>query len=379
MNSNLNKDLNLEQINDITNTNTFNNKNPKNENNNNPINQNMNENENDINQIEQNQDQNYINIIDNNNMNNNNYKYNNNDMNQNYNYDYNYNYKDVVMPDINDLICDQKQFIDDDYLLQLHQRLVQTRELRKISENGVKILNGRVRCLKDENQKTLNKIYRTGKKMDEKLLNMERKKSQSREKMERIKRLEYELNLLKNRNMNQKIDRDNGLINSRKKVLSENKIKGQISKKEKDEICNIKLMNELNEKNIKKNKIEVIRSQAAQKIQKKRMAEIEKKESIIKDLEQKINYEINKKNELEEEINKMLKEETETFERINKTNEMQKKIFADFEKILRDNSSVNNIYDNYYKNEIDLNSNENNQFEENEGNIKDNENNEIYE
>ena len=197
--------------------------------------------------------------------------------------------------------------------------------------------------------------------------------------MERIKRLEYELNLLKNRNMNQKIDRDNGLINSRKKVLSENKIKGQISKKEKDEICNIKLMNELNEKNIKKNKIEVIRSQAAQKIQKKRMAEIEKKESIIKDLEQKINYEINKKNELEEEINKMLKEETETFERINKTNEMQKKIFADFEKILRDNSGVNNIYDNYYKNEIDLNSNENNQFEENEGNIKDNENNEIYE
>ena len=377
MNSNLNKDLNLEQINDITNTNTFNNKNPKNDNNN-PINQNMNENENDINQIEQNQDQNYINIIDNNNMNNNNYNY-NNDMNQNYNYDYNYNYQDVVMPDINDLICDQKQFIDDDYLLQLHQRLVQTRELRKISENGVKILNGRVRCLKDENQKTLNKIYRTGKKMDEKLLNMERKKSQSREKMERIKRLEYELNLLKNRNMNQKIDRDNGLINSRKKVLSENKIKGQISKKEKDEICNIKLMNELNEKNIKKNKIEVIRSQAAQKIQKKRMAEIEKKESIIKDLEQKINYEINKKNELEEEINKMLKEETETFERINKTNEMQKKIFADFEKILRDNSGVNNIYDNYYKNEIDLNSNENNNYEENEGNNKDNENNEIYE
>ena len=371
MNSNLNKDLNLEQINDITNTNTFNNKNPKNENNNNPINQNMNENENDINQIEQNQDQNYINIIDNNNMNNN-YN-NNNDMNQNYNYDYNYNYQDVVMPDINDLICDQKQFIDDNYLLQLHQRLVQTRELRKISENGVKILNGRVRCLKDENQKTLNKIYRTGKKMDEKLLNMERKKSQSREKMERIKRLEYELNLLKNRNMNQKIDRDNGLINSRKKVLSENKIKGRISKKEKDEICNIKLMNELNEKNLKKNKIEVIRSQAAQKIQKKRMTEIEKKEGIIKDLEQKINYEINKKKELEEEINKMLKEESETFERINKTNEMQKKIFSDFEKILRDNSNLNSIYDNYYNNENEINNendNEENNNYENNGNYE---------
>ena len=255
MNSNINKDLNLDQINEINNINTFNN------------------------------------IVNKNNTDNQNY---NEDKNNNLNQNYNYNYENIVMPDINDLICDQKQFIDDDYLLHLHQRLVQTKELRKISENGVKILNGRVRCLKDENQKTLNKIYKTSKKVNEKLLNIERKKSQSKEKMERIKRLENELNLLKNKNMNQKIDRDNGLINSRKKVLSENKIKGRISKKEKDEICNIKLMNELNEKNLKKNKIEVIRSQAAQKIQKKRMTEIEKKEGIIKDLEQKINYEINK-------------------------------------------------------------------------------------
>ena len=334
MNSNINKDLNLDQINEINNINTFNN------------------------------------IVNKNNTDNQNY---NNDNNNNINQNYNYNYDNIVMPDINDLICDQKQFIDDDYLLHLHQRLVQTKELRKISENGVKILNGRVRCLKDENQKTLNKIYKTSKKVNEKLLNIERKKSQSKEKMERIKRLENELNLLKNKNMNQKIDRDNGLINSRKKVLSENKIKGRISKKEKDEICNIKLMNELNEKNLKKNKIEVIRSQAAQKIQKKRMTEIEKKEGIIKDLEQKINYEINKKKELEEEINKMLKEESETFERINKTNEIQKKIFSDFEKILRDNSNLNSIYDNYYNNENEINNendNEENNNYENNGNYE---------
>jgi len=334
MNSNINKDLNLDQINEINNINTFNN------------------------------------IVNKNNTDNQNY---NEDKNNNLNQNYNYNYENIVMPDINDLICDQKQFIDDDYLLHLHQRLVQTKELRKISENGVKILNGRVRCLKDENQKTLNKIYKTSKKVNEKLLNIERKKSQSKEKMERIKRLENELNLLKNKNMNQKIDRDNGLINSRKKVLSENKIKGRISKKEKDEICNIKLMNELNEKNLKKNKIEVIRSQAAQKIQKRRMTEIEKKEGIIKDLEQKINYEINKKKELEEEINKMLKEESETFERINKTNEMQKKIFSDFEKILRDNSNLNSIYDNYYNNENEINNendNEENNNYENNGNYE---------
>ena len=38
---------------------------------------------------------------------------------------------------------------DDDYILELHKKLAQKREIRKISEQGVKILNGRVRCLKD--------------------------------------------------------------------------------------------------------------------------------------------------------------------------------------------------------------------------------------
>ena len=72
----------------------------------------------------------------------------------------------------------------------------------------------------------------------------------------------------------------------------------------------------------------------------------------------------------------MLKEESETFERINKTNEMQKKIFSDFEKILRESGNMNNIYDNYNENNIEeneqethLNNNDNsNQILENESN-----------
>ena len=250
------------------------------------------------------------------------------------------------MPDINELICDQKQFIDDDYLLQLHQRLAQARELRKISENGVKILNGRVRCLKEENQKTLAKINITSKKTNDKLLNMERKRSQSKERLERAKKLEKDLFKLKEKNNNKKVERDNGLINSRKKVISENKIKGKLSKKEKKDIDNIKTMNEINDKNMKKNKIEVIRSQEVQKSQKRKMMEIEKKEGIINDLKEKINYEINRKKELEKEINKMLRDESETLERINQTTETQKKIFEDFEKILSSDSANNIIFNN---------------------------------
>ena len=144
------------------------------------------------------------------NQNYNEYDNNNNQINYNFNNNNNIYIQEPIMPDIDELICDQKQFIDDDYLLHLHQRLAQKREQRKISENGVKILNGRVRCLKDENQKTLAKINLTSKKTNDKLLTIERKKSHSKEKIERAKKLEKDLLFLKEKNNNKKIERDNG-------------------------------------------------------------------------------------------------------------------------------------------------------------------------
>ena len=122
----------------------------------------------------------------------------------------NNNLDEQMMPDINDLIVEQKQFIDDDYLLHLHQRLGQTRELRKIAENGIKILNSRINCLENENQRTLSKINITYKKTNNKLLTMEQKKQHSKEKMEHLKKLENDLKILKQKNQNLKLERDNG-------------------------------------------------------------------------------------------------------------------------------------------------------------------------
>ena len=177
------------------------------------------------------QNENYFNQNQNYYEQNNNPNINNNNINSNNDINNNINEQNPQNPNIDDLICDQKAhntFIDDDFLLQLHQRLAQTREQRKISENSVKALNNRVHCLKEENQKTLSKINLTRQKTNDKLLNMERKKSQSKEKIDRAKRLENDLVKLKEKNYNKKVERDNGLINSRKKVLSENKLKGKI-------------------------------------------------------------------------------------------------------------------------------------------------------
>jgi chromosome segregation ATPase len=308
-------------------------------------------------------------LIANNNNDNGNVNNINNNIN---NIDYN-NIPEQVMPDINDLILEQKPFIDDDYILHLHQRLGQTRELRKIAENGIKILNARINCLENENQRTLSKISITSKKTNNKLLNLEQKKNHSKEKIEHLKKLENDLKILKQKNKNIKNERDNGLINSRKNVITQNKIKGKLSKKEKEDISNIKKMYELNEQNMKKSKVELMKNDLMQNNKMKKMLEITKKEKMIKDLEDRINYEINKKEELEEQINKMLQDENETLERIKKTDIMQKKIFEDFQKALNEGNEFYNINFNFPNDEDfiedDINNNDNN---DNNGNYEEN-------
>ena len=73
------------------------------------------------------------------------------------------NISNSIMSTKNQTAKDMNDLSDDDYILELHKKLAKKREIRKISEQGVKILNGRVLCLKDENKKTLGKIDLTKK------------------------------------------------------------------------------------------------------------------------------------------------------------------------------------------------------------------------
>ena len=234
----------------------------------------------------------------------------------------NQNSKDLNMNDLS----------DDDYILELHRKLAQKREIRKISEQGVKRLNGRVRCLKDENKKTLAKIDLTKKKTKEKVLVLEYNKSRSKEKKEYLQKKEDELKLLKQKNKHQKLITQTNLLNIKENLILQNQIKGQISKAEKADNENIKKANELNAKIFKKNKIEVIRNQSILNNQKKKMLDIEKKEQLIKDLEKKINIEEQKKKEFDEELIKLTAMENEILGRILQNTELQRKLIEDFEK-----------------------------------------------
>ena len=242
--------------------------------------------------------------------------------NQNNNNNSKNNIRDLNMNDLS----------DDDYILELHKKLAQKREIRKISEQGVKILNGRVRCLKDENKKTLAKIDFTRKKTKEKVLVLEYNKSRSKEKKEFLQKKEDDLKLLQEKNKHQKLLTQTNLLNTRENLILQNQIKGQISKAEKADNENIKKANELNTKILKKNKIEVIRSQSKLGSQKKKILDIEKKEQLIKDLEKKIEIEQQKKKEFDEELTKLTAMENEILGRILQNTEMQRKLIEDFEK-----------------------------------------------
>ena len=221
---------------------------------------------------------------------------------------------------------------EDDYILALHRKLAQKKEIRKISEQGVKILDGRVRCLKDENKKTLAKIDLARKKTEEKVLALEYNKSRSKEKKEYLQKKEDDLKLQKQKNRHQKLVTQTNLINNRENLILKNQKKGQISKAQKVNNENIKRENELNTKIFKKNKIEVIRNQSIISNQKKKLLDIEKKEKLIKDLEKKIKIEQQKKKEFDDELNQLTNIENEIMSRILHNKEMQKKLIEDFDK-----------------------------------------------
>ena len=252
------------------------------------------------------------------------------------------------------------EFLDDEYILELHKKLEEKREQRKISEQNVKILNGRVRCLKDENKKMCAKIDLTKKKTKEKEIAINNHRSRSKEKEELQEKKKKDLKILTLKNRYQKLITQTNLINTKENLFLKNKLKGQISKAQKIDNENIKKENELNTKIINKNKTEVARFQTNNNNQKKKIAEIKKKEELIKSLEAKINMENKKKKELEDEMKKLNIIENEILGRIYANNEMQRKLIENFEKNFGQGfgnntndvlMSINNI-NNSYVNEI---------------------------
>ena len=96
------------------------------------------------------------------------------------------------------------EMLDDNYILQLHQYLQEMKKQRKEAEQNTNLLNGRIRCLKDEEQKTLKKIEVTRKKTESKMNQLQQQQEDLRRKMEFRNRKQKELEMLRDKNKKQK-------------------------------------------------------------------------------------------------------------------------------------------------------------------------------
>ena len=59
---------------------------------------------------------------------------------------------------------EEEEILDDDYLIQLHRCLQDIKNQRKIAEKDTNLIGGRVRMLREENEKNLKKMEVTKKK-----------------------------------------------------------------------------------------------------------------------------------------------------------------------------------------------------------------------
>ena len=70
---------------------------------------------------------------------------------------------------------EENEILDDDYLIQLHRILQDMKNKRKEAERDANILDGRLKCLRGEEEKTLKKIEVTRRKTELKRENVAQK------------------------------------------------------------------------------------------------------------------------------------------------------------------------------------------------------------
>ena len=212
---------------------------------------------------------------------------------------------------ISEDIDNENFYSDDDYLIELHRKFMEMKNQRKQAERDVSLLDGRVKCLKNEDDKI--------KKTEKKKMTIEQMDEERRKKEEHRERKERELQELKERN---------------KKMLEAKRIEQAMRREEKmrelqEEARNHKEQRKTLEEIVKTNKMEdqfncktkadYIKSQQQIAEEKKRAYELEKKYQLKLEMERKILEENEKKLAAEQRKKELEEEEIDIMKRLKTT------------------------------------------------------------
>ncbi len=177
---------------------------------------------------------------------------------------------------------DGDEVLDDDYLLQLHQYLQEMKKQRKQAEQDANLLDGRLRCLRDEEKKTLKKIEVTRKKTENKMNQLQAQEEDLRRRMEYRTKKQKELERLREQNKKQKENNRMAIMmkaEERRRQMEEDIRNLRETKKNNEEL---KKYMEVEELSNKKTQADYIKSQQIIADEKRRAIELEKKIELKK-------------------------------------------------------------------------------------------------
>lgn len=216
------------------------------------------------------------------------------------------------------------EYEEDLYLQELHKRLASMKGERKKVEKQASVLENRLKLLKGEEEKTWKRIEVTRTKTQNKMSQLEKMEETIRQKMEHKETREKELQDLKSKNLEFKATITSKIQEQRdlkmKEIIEESKRLKEQRKNNEDLMKYIKL----EEQNTNKNKYEFIKAQQLLCEERKRANEIEKKNKLKIELENKLLEEQKLREEAEKIVSKLEEEEVETMKRIKTTTQVHK-------------------------------------------------------
>ena len=225
------------------------------------------------------------------------------------------------------------EILDDDYLLQLHQYLQEMKKQRKEAEQNTNLLNGRIRCLRDEEKKTLKKIEVTRKKTESKMNQLQQQQEDLRRKIEFRNMKQKELEMLREKNKKQKENNRMAIMKKeeeRRRQMEEDIRNLREQKKNNEELRKYMEVEDLSNK---KTQADYIKSQQIIAEEKRRAIELEKKNRIKEELEQKIAEE-EERIQLAEGKKQMLEqEEIEIMKKLKTTTQIHEQMVENYEKL----------------------------------------------
>lgn len=228
---------------------------------------------------------------------------------------------------------EEEEVLDDDYLVRLHRYLMDMKNIRKKAEQDANLLDGRLRCLRDEELKTRKKIEVTRQKTDEKMLNIQRQEQKLLEKEAFRKKKLKELEMKKEQNQLQKQSIEYGTKTRAQEIrdqLNEDMNNLREQKKINEETRRYYL--EEDQRN-KKTQADYIKSQKLIANEKRRALELEKKNQIRLELERKIKEEEERITLAEERKQELESDEIAIMKKLKTTTKIHEQLIDDYNKL----------------------------------------------